>query len=69
MPFISTTKTLNSRPVMDFGSALFAKNVDENGHSLGGYGAAMMFTSRTTALREAFTVVSDTEDLKEYATN
>jgi hypothetical protein len=69
MPFISTTTTLNSLPVMDFGPVLFAKNVDENGHSLGGYGAAMRFTSRLTTLREAFTVVSDTEDLKEYASS
>ena len=69
MPFISVTKTLNSLPVMDFGPVLFAKNVDENGRSLGGYGAAMRFTTRLTALREAFTVVSDTEDMKEYASN
>ncbi len=69
MPFISVTKTLNSLPVMDFGPVLFAKNVDENGRSLGGYGAAMRFTTRLTTLREAFTVVSDTEDLKEYTSN
>ena len=43
--------------------------MDGNGHSLGGYGAAMKFTSRLTKLREGITVVCDTEDLKEYATN
>ena len=65
-PFVSEEK-LNNRPVIDFGPIQVASHTNELGYGLG-YGASMKWSKRmTSAARELFTVVRDTDDVKTLA--
>ena len=62
-PFISEEK-LNGRALVDFGPLQVASHTNETGYGVG-YGASMKWNSRMPGtVRESFSVVRDTDDVK-----
>ena len=63
LPFVSA-KLLGTHPYLDFGSLIVPGYTNESGVAIG-WGGALAWSEPCTAMRQGFTVVSDTPDVEE----